>query len=170
MSVIIPYLTVFLRKICKKMRIVIRQSPYYDSHSPQYSLSKNNTNSELNSKFVLFTSGAEDEIWTRATITDATPLAGEPLEPLGYFCNVSKEKFSISCFNAILLYHISIEKSKLFTRPNQKFRVKNRKNEKFFFQSVVSLDFLTKMWYNIDTKNERVPVNRITTEKQAGLQ
>ena len=30
--------------------------------------------------------GAEDEIWTRATITDATPLAGEPLEPLGYFC------------------------------------------------------------------------------------
>ena len=33
--------------------------------------------------------GAEDEIWTRATITDATPLAGEPLEPLGYFCNAS---------------------------------------------------------------------------------
>lgn len=78
-------------------------------------------------------------------LSHTTPLAGEPLEPLGYFCNVSKEKFSISCFNAILLYHISIEKSKLFTRPNQKFRVKNRKNEKFFFQSVVSLDFLTNM-------------------------
>ncbi len=43
------------------MRIVIRQSPYYDSHSPQYSLSKNNTNSELNSKFVLFTSGAANK-------------------------------------------------------------------------------------------------------------
>ena len=30
--------------------------------------------------------GAEDEIRTRATFNSATPLAGEPLEPLGYFC------------------------------------------------------------------------------------
>ena len=95
--------------------------------------------------------GAEDEIWTRATITDATPLAGEPLEPLGYFCNVSKEKFSISCFNAILLYHISIKKSKLFTRPNQKFRVKNRKNEKIFLSVCCQPWFFNKYviqyWY-----------------------
>ena len=30
--------------------------------------------------------GAEDEIRTRATVSGTTPLAGEPLEPLGYFC------------------------------------------------------------------------------------
>ena len=30
--------------------------------------------------------GAEDEIRTRATVSHTTPLAGEPLEPLGYFC------------------------------------------------------------------------------------
>ena len=30
--------------------------------------------------------GAEDEIRTRATYNGTTPLAGEPLEPLGYFC------------------------------------------------------------------------------------
>ena len=30
--------------------------------------------------------GAEGEIRTRATVTGTTPLAGEPLEPLGYFC------------------------------------------------------------------------------------
>ena len=30
--------------------------------------------------------GAEDEIRTRAAVSSTTPLAGEPLEPLGYFC------------------------------------------------------------------------------------
>ena len=30
--------------------------------------------------------GAEDEIRTRATVSHTTPLAGEHLEPLGYFC------------------------------------------------------------------------------------
>ena len=33
-----------------------------------------------------FLRGAEDEIRTRATGKGTTPLAGEPLEPLGYFC------------------------------------------------------------------------------------
>ena len=35
---------------------------------------------------VLPCAGAEDEIRTRATGKGTTPLAGEPLEPLGYFC------------------------------------------------------------------------------------
>ena len=28
--------------------------------------------------------GADDEIWTHAAVSRTTPLAGEPLEPLGY--------------------------------------------------------------------------------------
>ena len=51
---------------------------------PKKSRAKNNTNSAL--EFVLFPYGAEDEIRTRATGKGTTPLAGEPLEPLGYFC------------------------------------------------------------------------------------
>ena len=49
--------------------------------------------------------GAEGGIRTRATVSHTTPLAGEPLEPLGYFCMAHK---------AILLYHIFSSLSKLF--------------------------------------------------------
>ena len=51
--------------------------------------------------------GAEDEIRTRATVSHTTPLAGEPLEPLGYFCKLNYS-------NAIILYHIFFVLSKLF--------------------------------------------------------
>ena len=37
--------------------------------------------------------GAEDEIRTRATVSHTTPLAGEPLEPLGYFCMAQYSTF-----------------------------------------------------------------------------
>ena len=42
-----------------------------------------------------------------------TPLAGEPLEPLGYFCMAQYSK-------AILLYHIFFALSKLFALKNKK--------------------------------------------------
>ena len=62
--------------------------------------------------------GAEDEIRTRATVSHTTPLAGEPLEPLGYFC-IAQLKSLIQ--KAILLYHIFFTLSKLF-------RVKKKKS------------------------------------------
>ena len=46
--------------------------------------------------------GAEDEIRTRATVSHTTPLAGEPLEPLGYFCNDCVRIYnSLKCYNTI---------------------------------------------------------------------
>ena len=66
--------------------------------------------------------GAEDEIRTRATGKGTTPLAGEPLEPLGYFC--------ISCCAAArsrahTLYHKRGELSK-YIFPN--FQKKSKKS------------------------------------------
>ena len=46
---------------------------------------------------VLPCAGAEDEIRTRATGKGTTPLAGEPLEPLGYFC-ISKKTDGIKFY------------------------------------------------------------------------
>ena len=48
--------------------------------------------------------GAEDEIRTRATVSHTTPLAGEPLEPLGYFCmaHVFKSYITIAYFFALV--------------------------------------------------------------------
>ena len=87
---------------------------------PKKSRAKNNTNSAL--EFVLFPYGAEDEIRTRATGKGTTPLAGEPLEPLGYFC--------ISCCAAArsrahTLYHKRGELSK-YIFPN--FQKKSKKS------------------------------------------
>ena len=74
----------------------IREVYFNRITAPKKSRAKNNTNSAK--EFVLFTYGAEDEIRTRATGKGTTPLAGEPLEPLGYFC-ISKKtdgiKFSL---------------------------------------------------------------------------
>ena len=61
----------------------IREAYFNRITAPKKSRAKNNTNSEK--EFVLFPHGAEDEIRTRATGKGTTPLAGEPLEPLGYF-------------------------------------------------------------------------------------
>ena len=62
--------------------------------------------------------GAEDEIRTRATVSHTTPLAGEPLEPLGYFCMA---QFIFHFYSkAILLYHIFLRLSKHFTSKNKK--------------------------------------------------
>ena len=71
---------------------------------------------------VLPCAGAEDEIRTRATGKGTTPLAGEPLEPLGYFC--------ISCCAAAhsrahTLYHKRGELSK-YIFPN--FQKKSKKS------------------------------------------
>ena len=51
-------------------------------------------------KFRLHSFGAEGGIRTLATVSHTTPLAGEPLEPLGYFCTAQL------VYKAILLYHI----------------------------------------------------------------
>ena len=48
-------------------------------------------------------------------LSHTTPLAGEPLEPLGYFCNAP-------FFKAILLYHIFLVLSKLFTQKQKTFQ------------------------------------------------
>ena len=48
-----------------------------------------------------------------------TPLAGEPLEPLGYFC------MALSFFKAIILYHIFRYLSKLFDPKTKKLSRKS---------------------------------------------
>ena len=73
----------------------IREAYFKRITAPKKSRAKNNTNSER--EFVLFTHGAEDEIRTRATCYGTTPLAGEPLEPLGYFC-ISKKTDGIKFY------------------------------------------------------------------------
>ena len=61
--------------------------------------------------------GAEDEIRTRATVSHTTPLAGEPLEPLGYFCIAQAVRF---IQKAIILYHVFLCLSNLFYIKNKK--------------------------------------------------
>ena len=62
--------------------------------------------------------GAEDEIRTRATVSHTTPLAGEPLEPLGYFCMAQY----FLTFIQKLYYYIT------FFRPCQSFLHSKQKN------------------------------------------
>ncbi len=71
---------------------------------------------------VLPCAGAEDEIRTRATGKGTTPLAGEPLEPLGYFC-ISRCAAARS--RAHTLYHKRGELSK-YIFPN--FQKKSKKS------------------------------------------
>ena len=40
--------------------------------------------------------GADDEIWTHAAVSRTTPLAGEPLEPLGYICISDVRKVALA--------------------------------------------------------------------------
>ena len=60
--------------------------------------------------------GAEDEIRTRATVSHTTPLAGEPLEPLGYFCmaHLFKSYTTISHFSSLV--------KAFFTKKEKTFR------------------------------------------------
>ena len=67
--------------------------------------------------------GAEDEIRTRATVSHTTPLAGEPLEPLGYFCNSSISSFLFKSYTTIP-HFFSIVKA---------FCLENMKNFLFLF-------------------------------------
>ena len=50
-------------------------------------------------------------------LSHTTPLAGEPLEPLGYFCTA---QCCLRFPNAIILYHIFFNLSKTFCRKNEK--------------------------------------------------
>ena len=59
-----------------------------------------------------------------------TPLAGEPLEPLGYFCMAQYSK-------AILLYHIFFALSKLFALKNKKSSQNFLKRLTIFFLSFI---------------------------------
>ena len=63
-----------------------------------------------------------------------TPLAGEPLEPLGYFCMAQYQLF---IQKAILLYHIFFALPKLFT-------LKNKKSFLFFARKTASSKRKTK--------------------------
>ena len=65
--------------------------------------------------------GAEGEIRTRATFNSTTPLAGEPLEPLGYFCNGSIAR-RLYYYNIILadcqsIFSLKIKKIIKFSFP-----------------------------------------------------
>ena len=75
--------------------------------------------------------GAEDEIRTRATVSHTTPLAGEPLEPLGYFCmaHLFKSYTTISHFS-LLVKAFSLKKEKTFRNFFKKSRKKTKR--KFF--------------------------------------
>ncbi len=63
--------------------------------------------------------GAEDEIRTRATVSHTTPLAGEPLEPLGYFC-MAQYFFFIQSY--ITISHFSLLVKAFSRKKNEKFR------------------------------------------------
>ena len=72
--------------------------------------------------------GAEDEIRTRATVSHTTPLAGEPLEPLGYFCmaHLFKSYTTISHFSSLVKAFFT-KKEKTFRKFFKKNRVRKPK-------------------------------------------
>ena len=81
--------------------------------------------------------GAEDEIWTRATVSDATPLAGEPLEPLGYFCMAfHKTLYYYTTFFPACQSFLKEKTKKLFFFLLQKTKaydiIRKNKRSKFF--------------------------------------
>ena len=92
--------------------------------------------------------GAEDEIRTRATVSHTTPLAGEPLEPLGYFCMAQFNSLLFKSYNTI---------SHFFTLVKAFYRIKRKIFRKFStpFKNILS-KHLTALPFSfiihIDTK------------------
>ena len=62
--------------------------------------------------------GAEGGIRTRATVSHTTPLAGEPLEPLGYFCMAQFNSLLFKSYNTISHFFTLV---KAFYRINEKY-------------------------------------------------
>ena len=91
--------------------------------------------------------GAEDEIRTRATVSHTTPLAGEPLEPLGYFCiaHLFKSYTTISHFSALVKAFFT-KKEKTFGKFFKKIAQENQK--KVFRAPIQTLDGFFIMSYN----------------------